>query len=514
LTSKRKPADTQTQGSGLAGNLAWNLTGESVPVLAALVAIPILVHRLGADRFGVLTISWMIAGYFGLFDFGLGRALTKAMAQELSLGRDAKAAELFWTSLVMMLTLGVAAGISLAMIAPWLTRGALKIPLTLQSETLAGFYVIAIGLPILVTASALRAALAAASRFDLLNLIRTPSGIMSFVAPVLMLPFTHNLGWLIGALIANRAASWAIYFAAIFRAFPGLRSNLTIDLACILPLLGFGAWITLSSVITPLMVYLDRILIGSLMSMAALAAYSVPMEIVSKSFILPAAISGVMFPAFARSFAAAPEELAPLFARSLKLVALILCPVCAAVVTFAPQIMWFWIGHRFAGQSAAVLQILAVGAFVTGLAWIPLALLQGAHRPDLVAKIHLVDFPLYALVLWIGVARFGLIGAAFIWSGRLLIENLMIFAMATRFVAASGRGIAAAGGSLALAIGVIMAGAFLPDVLSKAIFLGGLIAATGTVGWRFLLEAGERSQIIGLLPPTLRPAFAKVADWR
>ena len=312
-------------------------------MLAALVAIPILVHRLGADRFGVLTISWMIAGYFGLFDFGLGRALTKAMAQELSLGRDAKAAELFWTSLVMMLTLGVAAGISLAMIAPWLTRGALKIPLTLQSETLAGFYVIAIGLPILVTASALRAALAAASRFDLLNLIRTPSGIMSFVAPVLMLPFTHNLGWLIGALIANRAASWAIYFAAIFRAFPGLRSNLTIDLACILPLLGFGAWITLSSVITPLMVYLDRILIGSLMSMAALAAYSVPMEIVSKSFILPVAISGVMFPAFARSFAAAPEELAPLFARSLKLVALILCPVCAAVVTFAPQIMWFWI---------------------------------------------------------------------------------------------------------------------------------------------------------------------------
>ena len=138
----------------------------------------------------------------------------------------------------------------------------------------------------------------------------------------------------------------AIYFAAIFRAFPGLRSDLAIDLACILPLLGFGAWITLSSVITPLMVYLDRILIGSLMSMAALAAYSVPMEIVSKSFILPAAISGVMFPAFARSFAAAPEELARLFVRSLKLVALILCPVCAAVVAFAPQIMWFWIGHR------------------------------------------------------------------------------------------------------------------------------------------------------------------------
>jgi hypothetical protein len=38
------------------------------------------------------------------------------------------------------------------------------------------------------------------------------------------------------------------------------------------------------------MIYLDRFLIGALMSMAALTAYSVPMEIISKSFILPAAV--------------------------------------------------------------------------------------------------------------------------------------------------------------------------------------------------------------------------------
>ena len=123
---------------GLIANLAWNLTGESLPVLAAVVAIPILVHRLGADRFGVLTLSWMIAGYFGLFDFGLGRALTKAMAQELSIGRGARAAALLGTSLAMMLVLGGTAGVTLAMLAPWLTRSALKIPLALQRETLSG----------------------------------------------------------------------------------------------------------------------------------------------------------------------------------------------------------------------------------------------------------------------------------------------------------------------------------------------------------------------------------------
>ena len=496
----------------LAANLAWNLAGESMPVLAAAAAIPILLHKLGPDRFGVLTLSWMIAGYFGLFDFGLGRALTKAMAQELSIGRGAKAATLFWTSLAMMLVLGAAAGLTLASMAPWLTRSALKIPLALRAETLAGFYVIAIGLPMLISSSALRAALIAADRFDLLNFIRTPSGILSFVAPVLMLPFTRSLAWLIGALIVNRALSWAIYFGVIVRALPELRFHPRIDLACVPPLLGFGAWITVSNVITPMMVYLDRFLIGALLSMAALTAYSVPMEIVSKSFILPAAVSGVMFPAFARSFPSAPAVITALFGRALKLVALVLCPLCAAVAAFSPQIMSLWIGQQFAAQSAAVLQILAVGAFVTGLSWIPLALLHGAHRPDLPAKIHLIDFPIYALVLWICVRRFGLTGAALTWSGRLLAENLVMFTMASRFIAASRREIAGAFASLILAIALIAAGTLIAELWSKAIFLCGVIAASGVVAWRFLLDGRARSQIFGFIPSMLRPAFGKVAD--
>jgi O-antigen/teichoic acid export membrane protein len=260
------------------------------------------------------------------------------------------------------------------------------------------------------------------------------------------------------------------------------------------------------------MIYLDRFLIGALMSMAALTAYSVPMEIISKSFILPAAVSGVMFPAFARAFAVAPEAITALFVRSLKLVALILCPWCAAVVAFAPQIMALWMGHEFAARSSVVLQILAIGAFVTGLSWIPLALLHGAHRPDLAAKIHLVDFPIYALVLWISVRRFGLAGAAFTWSGRLLIENLVIFAMASQFIVASRREIVAACASLVIAIAVIVVGAFVPDLRSKAIFLCGLAAAVSMLAWRILLDRKERSFIIGFLPAALRLSFGKVGD--
>jgi O-antigen/teichoic acid export membrane protein len=478
-----------------------------MPVVAAVFAIPILVRSLGSDRFGVLMLSWMIAGYFGLFDFGLGRALTKLLAHELSLAHHAKAASLFWTALIMMIAFGTIAAVILAILAPWITRVALRIPVALQPETLIGFYVIALGLPFLVSASALRAVLTAAERFDLLNTIRTPAGILSFAAPLLMLPFTHHLGWLTATLILNRILSWAIYFGTVLRAMPSVKSAVIFDRAAIRPLLGFGGWITISNIITPLMVYIDRFVIGMTISMAALTAYSVPMEIVSKSFILPAAISGVMFPAFARSFAARQSEVSRLFERAVKLVSAILLPLCLVIVTFAPQIMSIWIGRKFAlegsRQSSTVLQILAAGAFVTGLSWIPLALLHAAHRPDLTAKLHLADFPLYAIVLWILIHRYGLEGAAFAWSGRLLAENIVLFAMAKRVIVCPLRGAMVNHAVIAVAVVCIAVGAFISDLQVKIGFLCVVLPMLAALGWRLMLDSEDRSLLVG----DLRGAF-------
>ena len=494
----------KAQGTSVTANLVWNLAGESLPVMAAVVAIPILVHGLGVDRFGILTLSWMIAGYFGLFDFGLGRALTKTMAQELSLKREAEAAKLFWTSFAMMLALGLVAGVALGAMTPWLTRSALKIPHALQGETRAGLFAIALGMPILVSISALRGALSAAERFDLLNLIRTPSGVLAFVAPLAILPLTHNLAWLIGILVLNRALAWATYLAATLHALPELRP-LRIDATCAPRLIGFGAWITVSSVITPIMLYLDRFFIGASLSMAALTTYSVPMEIVAKLFIVPAAISGVMFPAFARSFTGVQIAAGAMFVRSLKLVALILFPLCAGLSAFAPQIMALWMGEGFGPESATILQILIVGAFVTGLSWIALVVLHGAHRPDLAAKIHLIDFPLYALVMWLAVRRFGTLGAAVTWSGRLVAENLVIFTMAVRFVKVSRREIVGTLASMGLAIALIAMAAMLPELRGRIFAVLAMLVASGGLAWRFLLDNRERAYVVRLVPSMLRP---------
>ena len=106
---------TAGNGSGSAGvavdrsrfarNFGWNLLGQLAPLVAAAVALPLLVNSLGIDRFGVLTLSWVIIGYFSLFDLGIGRALTQVVASHVGAGRGSQVAPVVWTSLLLMTAL-------------------------------------------------------------------------------------------------------------------------------------------------------------------------------------------------------------------------------------------------------------------------------------------------------------------------------------------------------------------------------------------------------------------------
>ena len=87
-------------GIQLTKNTLWNLLGHGLPLIVGVVTIPALVDKLGTERFGVLAILWVVIGYFSLFDFGIGRALTKMIAEQLGIGKIGDIPALIQTALV------------------------------------------------------------------------------------------------------------------------------------------------------------------------------------------------------------------------------------------------------------------------------------------------------------------------------------------------------------------------------------------------------------------------------
>ena len=71
----------------MVAGVAWNAAGRGLPLLLALVLTPVLVGQLGTERWGLFTLALAMVGVFGVYDLGVGQALTRALAERIGTGR-------------------------------------------------------------------------------------------------------------------------------------------------------------------------------------------------------------------------------------------------------------------------------------------------------------------------------------------------------------------------------------------------------------------------------------------
>jgi O-antigen/teichoic acid export membrane protein/predicted O-methyltransferase YrrM len=491
-----------TSGRLLARNTVWNLFGQLAPMAVGLVAVPPLVHALGVDRFGVLSLAWIVIGYFSLLDLGIGRALTKLVADKLGTDEEHAIPPLAWTALLLMLLLGSLGGVVISAMLPWLVHGVLKVPAALQAETLHGFYLLAVSIPIVTITSGLRGILEAQQRFRILNLIRIPMSIFAFAGPLLALPFSHSLVPVIAILLFGRIVGLLAHLFACLHAMPLLRHNFIVRRSILGPVVRLGGWMTVSNVVGPFMVYLDRFLIGVLLSVSAVAYYTAPFDVVTRLLVVPAAVTGVLFPAFAASLTRDPDRVTLLLSRGVKSVFLATFPVILIIIVLAPEGLRIWLGPTFAQNGGPVLRWLAVGVFLNGLAQLPFVLIQSAGRPDLTAKLHLLELPTYLAAVWVLTQRLGIEGTAIAWTARGALDAILLFLLAHYLLSHKWRLLAKLGTATAATMLLMYLGT-VPDRLApKLEFLGLGLLAFGFAAWFLILDMNERNFLSGIARET------------
>jgi len=114
-------------------NFAFNLIYPVVRLAVALVTIPIYVRHVGDARYGVISIVWVLLGYFGFLDFGLSRAATNALAKL----RDApqpERARVLLTTMVLNVAFGLIGAALLFVVGGYLLKNILSVPVDLKPE--------------------------------------------------------------------------------------------------------------------------------------------------------------------------------------------------------------------------------------------------------------------------------------------------------------------------------------------------------------------------------------------
>lgn len=400
-------------------NSIWNLVGYVIPSLVAIPALGYMAHKLGPELFGIYTIAIAVVGYAGIFDMGLTRAITREIA--IYRNNSAERKKIIASATVFLLALSTLGGCLVLIFSASIVHF-LNITAAGFVDINNSFKLLALTIPIFLLNQLWIAILEGDEKFKAVNIQKSFSSTFIAGMPALFVIFDGTLLSAIAGLLISRIISLLIAFLLVRNEI--VQSGMRLDLVTFKRLIFFGGWITVSNIISPAMVYFDRFIISNMLGARHVAYYSGPSEAIARLGILPAAVGRAIFPKL--SCAGHKDELK----RNMTVSWLLMFAVCAPVViigiVFAENILHLWLGTSYAAHSKNILIILLVGFLFNALAQVPFTAIQSAGKAKITALLHCVEIIPYFVMLYFFVQHYGLIGVAFAWSIRVIVDWLIL----------------------------------------------------------------------------------------
>jgi len=404
----------------LAKHSLLNLVGAVLPILAAVPSIGILTRVLEPERFAVVTLAWALVGYAGILELGMSRAVVRLVAAS----REDRGAhsELLSSALALVGVVGVIAASLLLLFARPLADHAMNVAPRLRDDCISGLGIVSLSLPLLMVTLVLQGYWDGLENFVEANIQRVLGGsLVPATTAVAAFFYPTFTGAMFGVLVSRLA----VLALALFRG--GLWRMLSVGAVRrtrIRGLVGFGSWLTVSNAIGPLMSYMDRYVLAYTRGASVVGYYAGPSEAALRLLLVPVAVTRSLFPKLTNE----PRRQArsEFVRQSYGLIALTCVPIAIVVYAFAGRILQLWLGRPYAEQSTIVLKIMMVGYVASAFAQIPFTRIQALGRPDLTAKIHMLEvMPFLVALYWLS-SDLGVTGSAIAWSSRNLVDLVLM----------------------------------------------------------------------------------------
>lgn len=413
-------------------NVLLNLASWALPALVALASIPVLARELGAARFGLVAVAWAAVGIFSIFDFGLGRVLTRLVAERLASGRDEEIADLVWSASWMLLALTAVLAFIALPLAPLFVDRVLHVPPDLRDEAVGVVRMLAISIPPLAHGVALRGVLEAGQRFKRINQLRIPLGIASYAGPLIAIPFGGDARIAVGAIVLARIVYWLAHVPFLRDITPGASRVRGLRSVAARELIHVGSPITVSNILSPIIVQGDRMIVAMMFPIAASGWYGAASEVATKQLLFSAALAPVLFSALSAAIRTAPERAVELAERAARITMLALLPVVMALAAFAEPALRLWLGSAYDVEAGAVLRWLSIAVYANTFGHVPYHLLQSGVGAGAAAIVHVVQLPFYFAALVVAARGYGAEGVAVVWLLRMALDALVMWLIVYR----------------------------------------------------------------------------------
>lgn len=407
----------------IAKDTGYNLASALAPALLGLVVTPIYLRAIGPERFGILAICWTIVSALGWASLGMGPSLSYRLASGLA-STDVERSRITWTAIILALTSSLVGAMLVVGIGETYFRHFFSGGSALDREIWAALPLLAALFPVSVMIGVLNGALQGMRRFGTMTVLSITGSALLILGPMACaLIVDPRLPTLVLATLGANIMIAVLELAICSRLVP-LQAPVQLQRSDVNALLGYGAWMSATALFAPIVMLLDRFIIGALRGPLSVAVFVLPYNLVQQLVFVPSSLTSAIMPRLA---AVSDAEARELQGVSLAWLNGLLTPASLAAIALAGPFLTFWIGPALGSPASLVAVILLVGFWMHGIGYIPSTVVVARSRPDLLTKLLIGYVIPYVVILYFLTLRFGVIGAAASWTIRSAFDPLLFF---------------------------------------------------------------------------------------
>ena len=402
-------------------NIVANLVGNLWTVIVSIALVPLYIHFMGIEAYGLVGFFAAMQALLALLDFGLSTTLNREMARLSALPDMARhSRDLVRTLELIYWAVGIFIGSVILGVAPFIADQwvqAKTMPMTVVRQS-----VMMMGLILLFQwpSSFYSGGLLGLQRQVLLNVATVISVTLRGVGVIFIL-------WLISPTI-QAFFLWQTVVSAmttlairllLWRSLPSDSEAPRFNRHLLKSIWSFAAGTTGLSIQGVILTQQDKVILSKWVPLDVFGYYSLAASVAQNLGRLIAPVTAAVFPRFTHLHEQRDEEkLAHLYHQSCQLLAVLIFPAAVMLAFFSSEILRLWTRNpETVKQTHLLLSLLAIGAALNSIMYIPSILQTSVGWLSLALYFNTVSIVTFVPLTMLLTHRYGGVGAASCWIG-------------------------------------------------------------------------------------------------
>ena len=363
-------------------NSFFNVIGWVWITLLSIITVPIVIHHIGIEQYGILALVFLLLGYFAFLDLGMGEAVVKFVSEYYAKNDLKQINKVINSILVIYMIVGLIGVTLIIFFAKFYAIRLFKISPEYAQIARLSFYIAAVGFLLNLIMAVFSKIPEGMQRFDITAKITIIMGTLINLGNIIVV---LKGGELLELVIVNFCGTFVglfLYYVYSKAIFKGLKINFIFSWNDLKKSFSFGLYTILTRLASVISYSLLQMIVGIILGPVSVAIYNVPAKLLTRLQMFAYKIGYVVFPVVSELESLNDaNRIYQIYEKVSRYVFYILSIFCISILSFNYSILRYWVGKDFADKGFIVLILLTIGYYFHSVSMVPSLVVYGMGKP-------------------------------------------------------------------------------------------------------------------------------------